>query len=68
MQVEGVDGTFAATIRSLRSDPAFTPYFALTGDDASRLAYRAELVLDGDAAKKLPAGLPAQAECDAHGG
>jgi HlyD family secretion protein len=68
VRVEGVDGTFAATIRSLRSDPAFTPYFALTGDDASRLAYRAELVLEGDAAKKLPAGLPAQAECDAHGG
>jgi HlyD family secretion protein len=68
VQVQGVDGTFAAMIRSLRSDPAFTPYFALTGDDASRLAYRAELVLDGDAAKKLPAGLPVQAECDAHGG
>jgi HlyD family secretion protein len=66
--VQGVDGAFAATIRSLRSDPAFTPYFALTGDDASRLAYRAELVLEGDAAKKLPAGLPVQAECGAHGG
>jgi HlyD family secretion protein len=68
VHVQGVEATFSATIRSLRSDPAFTPYFALTGDDASRLAYRAELVLDGDAAKKLPAGLPAQAECDGHGG
>ena len=68
VHVQGVDAEFTATIRSLRSDPAFTPYFALTGDDASRLAYRAELVLDGDAAKKLPAGLPAQAECDGHGG
>jgi HlyD family secretion protein len=68
VHVQGVDTEFTATIRSLRSDPAFTPYFALTGDDASRLAYRAELVLDGDAAKKLPAGLPAQAECDGHGG
>jgi HlyD family secretion protein len=65
--VEGVGTAFTATLRSVRSDPAFTPYFALTGDDASRLAYRAELVLDGDAAKKLPAGLPAQAECDGHG-
>lgn len=68
VRVEGVDTVFDATIRSLRSDPAFTPYFALTGDDASRLAYRAEFVLDGDAAKKLPAGLPAQAECDGHAG
>jgi HlyD family secretion protein len=68
VRVEGIDDAFAATIRTLRSDPAFTPYFALTGADASRLAYRAELVLDGEAAKKLPAGLPVQAECDAHGG
>jgi len=67
VKVEGVDAAFDATIRSLRSDPAFTLYYALTGDDASRLAYRAELVLDGDAAKKLPAGLPAQAECNGHG-
>ena len=68
VHVEGVATTYDATIRSVRSDPAFTPYFALTGDDASRLAYRAELVLAGDAAKKLPAGLPVQAECDGHGG
>jgi len=68
VRVEGVETVFDATIRSLRSDPAFTPYYALTGDDASRLAYRAELVLEGDAAKKLPAGLPAQAECDGHAG
>ncbi|HJT98300.1 MAG TPA: HlyD family efflux transporter periplasmic adaptor subunit [Rhodanobacteraceae bacterium] len=67
VRVQGVDGELAATIRTLRSEPAFTPYFALTGEDASRLAYRAELVLDGDAAKKLPAGLPAEAECDDHG-
>ncbi|GAA0706112.1 HlyD family secretion protein [Dokdonella soli] len=65
--VQGVADGFSAAIRSVRSDPAFTPYYALTGDDASRLAYRAELVLDGDAAKKLPAGLPAQAECQNHG-
>lgn len=65
VRVEGVAATFDATIRSLRSDPAFTPYYALSGDDASRLAYRAELLLDGEAARKLPAGLPAQASCAA---
>lgn len=63
VQVQGVAGTFEATIRTLRSDPAFTPYYALSGDDASRLAYRAELLLAGDDAKNLPAGLPAQATC-----
>lgn len=65
VRVEGTAATFDATIRSLRSDPAFTPYYALSGDDASRLAYRAELVLEGTGANGLPAGLPAQATCTA---
>lgn len=63
--VTGVAQAFEAHVRSLRSEAAFTPYYALSGDDASRLVYRAELLLDGDAARRLPAGLPAQAECDA---
>lgn len=60
--VEGIEQPFPATVRSIRSEAAFTPYYALTGDDASRLMYRAELVLEGDAAQKLPAGLPLHAE------
>lgn len=67
VRVQGVAEAFDATLRTLRSDPAFTPYYALTGEDASRLAYRAELVLSGDAAKTLPAGLPAQADCSRAG-
>ena len=67
VRVQGVASAFEATLRSLRSDPAFTPYYALSGADASRLAYRAELVLSGDAAAKLPAGLPAQADCSTAG-
>jgi HlyD family secretion protein len=62
--VTGLDKSFVAHVRSIRSDPAFTPYFALTGDDASRLAYRAELVLDAPGAATLPAGIPTQASCD----
>ncbi len=65
VHVQGVVESYSATLRSLRSDPAFTPYYALTGDDASRLAYRAELVLQGDKAQTLPAGLPVQVACDA---
>jgi HlyD family secretion protein len=57
--VEGADAPLAATLRSIRSEPSFTPYYALAGDDASRLVYRAELVLDGGA--DLPAGLPVTA-------
>lgn len=61
VQVEGIAESFPAVLRSIRSEPAFTPYYALAGDDASRLAYRAELQLEGEAAKQLPAGLPLQA-------
>ncbi|MFD3300567.1 HlyD family secretion protein [Aquipseudomonas alcaligenes] len=60
--VEGVEQPFQARVRSVRSEAAFTPYYALTGDDASRLMYRAELVLQGEAARQLPAGLPLRAE------
>jgi HlyD family secretion protein len=59
VRVEGVAETYAATLRSIRNEPSFTPYYALAGDDASRLVYRAELVLEGGA--DLPAGLPVTA-------
>ena len=61
IHVDGAAQTFSATLARIRSEASFTPYFALSGGDASRLTYRAELVLDGDAARKLPAGLPCQA-------
>lgn len=66
VRVEGVPEPFDATVRSIASESSFTPYFALTGDDASRLVYRAELVLQGEAARQLPAGLPVQAERVSH--
>jgi HlyD family secretion protein len=59
VRVEGAATSFPATLRSIRSEPSFTPYYALAGDDASRLVYPAELVLDGGA--ELPAGLPVTA-------
>lgn len=62
VHVEGIAEPFGARVRSVRADPAFTPYYALTGDDASRLAYRAEIVLEDDA-RTLAVGLPAQADC-----
>lgn len=62
VHVQGRDGTIAATLRSIAHEPSFTPYYALTGDDASRLVYRAELLLDAEAGAGLPAGLPVQAE------
>ena len=61
VRVDGVPQPFTATLARIRSEASFTPYYALNGDDASRLAYRAELVLDGAEARKLPAGIPCQA-------
>ena len=40
--------------------PSFTPYYALAGEDASRLSWLAEIELEADAAS-LPVGLPLEA-------
>jgi HlyD family secretion protein len=56
--VAGVEGTFAARVRTISSEAAFTPYFALTEHDRGRLSYLAEVDLLDDAASALPAGLP----------
>ncbi len=61
IHVDGAAQPFTATLMRIRSEASFTPYYALSGDDASRLTYRAELVLDGEAARSLPAGVPCQA-------
>lgn len=65
--VEGIEQPFAARVSVIRSEASFTPYFALTGDDASRLVYRAELRLQDASAQQLPAGLPLRAERVDHG-
>jgi len=62
VHVTGIAQPYTAKLRWVRSDPGFTPYYALTGDDASRLSYMAEFALEGEAAAKLPAGLPVQLE------
>ena len=62
VSVAGAKQPFTATLARIRSESSFTPYYALSGDDASRLVYRAELVLDGADARKLPAGVPCQAQ------
>lgn len=58
VRVEGVERDLTATLRTVRSEPSFTPYYALAGDDSTRLVYRAELLLEGDGLLDLPAGLP----------
>ena len=67
VQVDGLAAPYTARVVRLASEAAFTPYYALAGDDASRLTWRAEAVLEGDAAARLAAGLPLQAEVVADG-
>jgi HlyD family secretion protein len=61
--VDGVEGALAGRVRMVRSEPSFTPYYALTGEDAARLSYLAEVSL-GDVASELPAGIPVRVEFD----
>ena len=58
--VDGREGSFPGHVRTVRSEPSFTPYYALSGDDAQRLSYLAEVVLDTPA--DLPAGIPVRVE------
>jgi HlyD family secretion protein len=60
VRIDGVDRTLEGTVRWVSSDASFTPYFALTEHDRSRLSYLAEI--DLDQAAGLPVGLPLQAE------
>jgi len=57
VHVEAGDKVWQGMVRMIRSEPTFTPYYALTGQDATRLSYLAEVQLGADAAS-LPAGLP----------
>jgi len=48
------------TVRWVSADASFTPYFALTEHDRSRLSYLAEVDLPG--ASHLPSGVPLQVD------
>jgi len=61
VHVDGSSTAWPGTVRMIRSDPTFTPYYALTGQDAERLSYLAEIQLTA-AASALPAGVPLWAE------
>jgi HlyD family secretion protein len=67
LHVDGVARPLTGRVRAIRSEPSFTPYYALAGKDAARLSYLAEIVLENTAREdaagaELPAGLPVRAE------
>ena len=62
--VDGRAQALPGKVRMIRSQPGFTPYYALIGKDAARLSYLAEIELSGKEAVQLPAGLPVRIEFD----
>ncbi len=60
VMVEGLDDPLQGRVRRIASDPAFTPFFALSEHERSQLAYLTEVALDN--AVGLPAGLPVEGE------
>jgi HlyD family secretion protein len=63
VQVDGVAEPFRGRVRWVSADASFTPYFALTEHDRSRLSYLAEIDLEG--AQDLPSGIPLQVDFSA---
>ncbi|HEX7036899.1 MAG TPA: HlyD family efflux transporter periplasmic adaptor subunit [Pseudomonadales bacterium] len=59
VRVDGRDAPLPGRIRWIASEAAFTPYFALTQRDRSRLAYLAEVLVEE--AEALPVGIPVEA-------
>lgn len=60
VRIDGIEGKQEGTVRWVSADASFTPYFALTEHDRSRLSYLAEIDLP-DAAD-LPSGVPLQVD------
>lgn len=57
VHVDGLDQPLTGTVRRIAAEAAFTPYFALTERDRSRLSYVAEVTLPATP-QRLPEGLP----------
>lgn len=60
VRIDGIDRSFEGRVRWVSADASFTPYFALTEHDRSRLSYLAEI--DIPEASDLPSGIPLQAD------
>lgn len=58
IHVDGLERGFSGQVRFVSSEAEFTPYYALTAADRSKLSYRAEVAFNDADAAALPAGLP----------
>jgi len=57
VHVDGFAEPFSGEVRFISADAAFTPYYALTQKDRSRLSYLTEVVLTEPRAAALPTGI-----------
>jgi HlyD family secretion protein len=58
--VDGIEAPYDGRLSWIATEPAFTPYYALTEGERSRLMYLAKVQLP-ETAVYLPSGVPAQA-------
>ncbi|HDY7915625.1 TPA: HlyD family efflux transporter periplasmic adaptor subunit [Vibrio vulnificus] len=61
VHVDGVSDPLQGTVRWVANEASFTPYYALTEEERSRLMYLAEVDLT-EAALALPSGVPTQVD------
>ncbi len=59
--VDGLDAPVKGTVRTVASEAAFTPYYALTERDRGRLSYVAKIDIAEDR-ERLPDGVPVEVE------
>ena len=64
VHVDGEQQPFAATVRFISNEASFTPYFALSQKDRSRLSYLAHVDLTGTRSASLPVGIPVEVRFD----
>jgi HlyD family secretion protein len=60
MSVDGRDQSLEGVVRFISAQAAFTPYYALTQEDRTRLSYLAEIDITDPAAGEIPTGIPVQ--------
>ncbi len=58
--VDGIEEPLSGVVRWVAHDAAFTPYFALTQRDRSRLSFLAEVEIRDARARDLPSGVPVE--------
>ncbi len=68
VHVDGVERSFSGRVRVISHEATFTPYYALTEHDRSRLSFLAEVDLVEPEARELPTGIPVQLTFDSGGG